>query len=157
MRRASSAARFSKSGGVAQEHVALAAGGAVEFDDDRPVDLGTALELARQAQARARQPLALQFARRFPVEHGLVPEVRDPHLLVLVEREVRDERAVRDDDDLAPLQLGDERHEVLVALDLDHFVDEGVRAVQSLHRAVRDRQRVKALVVGSLEDLQGRV
>ena len=51
------------------------------------------------------QPLALQLAARLPIEHRLVSEVRNRHLLVLVEREIRHERAVRHDDDLALLEL----------------------------------------------------
>ena len=139
---------------VAQEHVALAAGRAVEFHDHGPVDLAAGPELARHFEPGTGEPLALQLAARFPIEHGLVAEIRDRHLLVFVEREVRDERTVRHDDDLAFLEFGDEAHELRIRFDRDHFIDEAVAAIEPFHVAVRDRERMETLVVRALEDLQ---
>jgi hypothetical protein len=50
-----------------------------------------------------------------------------------------------------------EVHEVAVALDHDHFVDEGERTVQPFGIAIDDRQRLEALVARTFEDLQRRM
>src|SRR6202035_4165151 len=77
---------------VSNEHVAFAAGGTVELNDDGAVDLGAAAKLARQLQTGARKPLPLQLAAGFPIEYRFVAEVGHGHLLVLFERKVCDER-----------------------------------------------------------------
>src|ERR1700729_1759944 len=143
--------------GISNEHVALAARCPVELDDDRPVDLGAAAKLTRKLQAGPREPLALELSAGLPIEHGLVPEVRDRHLLMLVEREVGDEGTVRHDDDLALLELLDLRHELRVIVQRDDLVDEGEGAVEALGIAVRDRKRTKSLVVSPFENLQRRM
>src|SRR5579862_1125219 len=123
---------------VPNEHVTLAAGRAVQLDDDRAIDLRAALELAGQFEPGARKPLTLQLAARFPIEHRLVPKVRNRHLLVLFEREVRDEGPVRHDDDFTLLELRDQRHKVGVVGERDHFVDKTEGAIEALGIATRD-------------------
>ena len=103
----SSFERFSKSLRVADKHIALAAAGAVELHDHRTIDFGSGLELARHRDVGPGEPLALQLTAGFPIQHGLVAEIRNRHLLVLVQRQIRDERSVRHDDDFPALQLAD--------------------------------------------------
>ena len=142
---------------VPNEHVTFAARRTVELHDDGPVDFGAAAKLTRKLEAGAREPLALQFAARFPIEHRLVPKVGNRHLLVLVEREVGDERAVRHDDHLALFELLDQRHEFRVIVERDHFIDERERTVEPLGVAIRDSERAEALVVSPFENLQRRM
>ena len=133
---------------VAHElHITLAALRAVKLDDDGPVDFGARFELPRNVEPGAREPLTLKLAAGFPIEDAFVAEVRNPHLLVLFERKIGDEGAMRDDDQLALFELGDEVDELAVLRDRNDFVDKGERAVQPLGFKIRDRERAEAFVV----------
>src|SRR5579872_3088090 len=76
---------------IAQKHVTFAALRTVELHDYGSIDFRARTELARHVEARPHQPLALELATRFPVQHRFVAEVRNSHSLVLFERQIRDE------------------------------------------------------------------
>src|SRR5271156_1303049 len=61
---------------------------------------------------------------------------------------------MRYDDDLARLERRDELHEVRVAIDPDHLVHEGERAIEPFGLAVGDGQRPEPLVARALQYLQ---
>ena len=108
---------------------------------------------AREPQAGSRQPDALEFAARFPIQDRLISEVRNRHALVLFERQIGDERPVRYDDGLASFELAQRLRELRIILQRDHIIDKRKRAVQALGVAIGDRERLKAFVASAFENL----
>ena len=142
---------------ISGDEVASAAFGAGVLDDDRPVDVLRVLHHTGHVAAALLQPLALKLAARFPVEDAAVSEGRGLQFSEVVRAEVLDQRAVRDDDDVALTHPFGVIHQLVVVVKHQPLVGIGAREgrVEAAPLfANGDAQGSEAFHAGAVEDLQ---